>query len=237
MVEKAYEVETEVDVSAGLPQGWTGSADIILTARSDNSRWLVDLKTVASIQLYMADKQLERVQQQSNKDNSWPSVQYVWQISAYYWALKKMGQEVDRVAILFWPVDTYYDRAGRKHALSPRAVEIIPVSEEEVLDRMKLVSSSIAEWQSAKESTGKTINFNLPEHLEPEQKLVPKPSAKNPERYEVHQKLDWRCRYCPFFAISCDPPFEDEHIGTYFFENGTWIYREEIPGTKPLVRP
>ena len=185
----------------------------------------------------MADAQGRRNPQITNKNNSWPSQDYIWQISAYFWALRKMGKKVDRAALLFWPVDTYYDRGGRRNTFEPRAVEIDPVSEADVLARMKEVDAEVSEWRAARKQTGKTINFNLPDHIDPEHRLVPKPTAKRVEHYEVHQKMDWRCRYCPFFRASCDPPVDEAHIGNYEWEEGRWVYRPIIRGVEPLVKP
>lgn len=198
---------------------------------------MIDLKTVSAVQLYMSDVQSNRAHVLSNKNNSWPSLEYIWQVSAYYWGLKRMGKSVDKAALLYWPVDTYYDRGGRKHTFNPRAVEVEPIPEDVVMARMEEVSQEVGDWRDAKEQTGQTINFNLPDHVEPEHRLVPKPTAKRVERYEVHQKMDWRCRYCPFFRTACDPPVDDAHIGTYEWEEGILVYRPIIPGIKPLVKP
>lgn len=231
-----YEVEKEVKVHEGLPDGWRGSADILLRARKAEETWLIDLKTVSSVSLYMADVTSGRVQL-SNKSSSWPSEDYVWQLSAYYHALKKMGHEVDRAMLLFWPVDTYYDRQGRKHSMAPRQAEIDPIPEEEVWAKMDEVSKAVDQWKGTWEKTGSPENYDLPSYMEPEQKLIPKPSAKRVEYYEVHQKLDWRCRYCPFFQVSCQPPYSDEKVGEYRYEEGVWVFYPEYAGAEPLIRP
>jgi hypothetical protein len=235
--EQGYQVENEIDLRDGMPGRWSGRADTLLTARSSGEVWLIDLKIVPSVQLYMADLNSDRRQPLSNKDNSWPSRDHIWQMSAYVWALREMGKQVDKAALLYWPVDTYYDRAGRKHAIEPRAVEIDPVPKDELWARMEGVDGQVAEWEKATKKTGEAINYDLPQHLEPEQKLIPKPSYKRVEKYELHQKLDWHCRYCPFFGVSCEPPHDDMRLGEFLFEDGEWVYHPEVAGIEPLVRP
>ena len=230
------EVENEVKVKEGLPEGWSGSADTLLKVRSTGETWLLDYKTVSSVQLYMADLNAGR-KTLSNKDNSFPSESYVWQLSAYFHALNRMGREVDRAMLIYVPIDTYYDRGGRKHQFEPRQIEIDPIPEDEVFSRMDLVSEVVGKWKKTWKETGKAVNYDLPEHIEPEQKLIPKPSWKNPQRYELHQKLDWRCRYCPFFQTSCHPPVDDEKLGEFHYEEGEWVYKPDIAGIDPLIKP
>lgn len=74
------EYEVEVDVTDGLPDGWTGTADLI-----HEGKRLIDIKTVNNMYRDHPDK-------------------YIWQVSAYYHALMDMGYFLTGADILYIPL-------------------------------------------------------------------------------------------------------------------------------------
>lgn len=80
--------EHEIEVTDGLPDGWTGTADLV----EDTTLW--DYKTAKS-----------DVIKYLSYNNSKPLEKYIFQVSAYYHALSAMGYFLDTVNILYIPID------------------------------------------------------------------------------------------------------------------------------------
>ncbi len=80
--------DLEIDVTNGLPSGWSGTADLIYDG------YLIDIKTTTK----------EKMNWLSHPKST-PLDKYIWQVSAYYHALENMGHWLKGAYILYIPID------------------------------------------------------------------------------------------------------------------------------------
>jgi hypothetical protein len=116
--EEGVEYQRDIDVTPGLPYGWTGSADLIY------SNDLIDIKTTTK----------DKIAWLSNPKAT-PLPKYTWQVSAYYHGLSAMGYWLGGAYILYVPID------GGHCYLKP--VDVI--DRDKVWERMALVSDMVTQ--------------------------------------------------------------------------------------------
>jgi hypothetical protein len=225
-LEKKHNAETEVDVTEGLPDGWTGSADIVL-AKSGGGHALYDFKVISGAAAFFRSGQLKKVHA-SNKSRGLPTDEQIWQVSAYAYALRKMGYEITDAQIVYLPIDKF--GYGKQVEFEPWQDEIDLIEDAELEARFSEIEEAVELYRTTKQ---------LPPHLAPEQQLIGKPT-NTPKKYEVHQRFDWRCsEYCAFYGRSCFPDWVEGLIGVWVYDrdNNGWRYEAEEKGIEPLVRP
>lgn len=230
----------EVEMHAGLPDGWGGHADFLVWDRTRRGFVLYDLKTTKSTGL-----------QYIHRDGA--KKEHIWQVSAYWWALKRMGYPVlNRIGVIYLPKDEDYSLEG---GAQPVMAVVKPLDEEKVLGRMGAVKEAVDRYMGSFllehnmepiEGREYTDNdFYLTAELAPpmprEQRIF-----KNKELWEVKLIPHWTSMFCPYDSELCDCGYDlTEHktnkIGHFAREGNTWIYKPSkgyenlTPNVKPLV--
>lgn len=222
-----YSIKQEVNLSEGLPNQWDGTADFLV--EGDNGKWaLFDLKITSSARRYYDLKKHERYDYTTDKNSGLPDIEHVWQVSAYKMALEKMGYEIAYVGVVYWFIDQYH-HFGQKHFFDPLEIEVDCFSEKEVNKKLQDISSKIDKWKKTEV---------LPDYMDPIQKIIAKPSWKNPKKYELHQQIHWKEKACPYYNRHCFPPHFEGKIGEWSLNNqsGQWDYTT-FQKIEPLIYP
>ena len=224
-----YDVQVEKEVTEGLPEGWMGTADYVITEESSGEVAVYDLKVVSSSLKYFSDMNNEFAQT-SSSSSKLPLKEHIWQVSSYVYALRKMGINATRGFICYLFIDNYY-HYGQKFNYNPAEYEVDLVPVDELSKKFKEVTAEVELWKQTSQ---------LPPDLEPEQKLKAKPSWKKPERIIVEQRMNWKCKGCPFYPRNCQPnPFEGV-VGEFRYDptDNTYYYLDKCEGAaKPLIFP
>ena len=229
----------EVEMHDGLPEGWGGHADFLVWDHARRGFVLYDLKTTKSSGL-----------QYIHRDGA--KKEHIWQVSTYWWALKRMGYPVlNRIGIIYLPKDEDY---GIEGGVQPVLAVVKPLDEEKVLGRMTEMKSAVDDYLESlslvppsglAEMTTSDILYYTTDELAPpmprEQRLY-----KNKELWEVKLIPHWTSMFCPYPDELCDcghnlAEYKTNKIGHFAKEGNTWLYKpskgyEDInPKVKPLV--
>lgn len=229
-LKERYDVKTEVDVSRGLPEGWAGTADFIVKDAASGEIAVYDLKVVSSSAKYYSDIAAQYYQVTNKQSSQLPLEDHKWQVSSYCYALKKMGIPATRAFVCYLFIDNYF-HFGTKYQYRPTEYEVDLVSDEDLEKRFKEVSGRVERWKKTSV---------LPDYLEPEQKLKAIPNWRKPEKYVLEQRIDWRCKACPFYPRFCHPNQFEGKVGQFEFDysTGSYVYTDLSGGeANPLVFP
>jgi hypothetical protein len=222
LLNRHVEVMVEVDLTKGLPGGWSGTADYVW--RTPNGWVLGDLKTIKGEGIpFVVDS---------------PKEDHIWQASAYYWALDNLGYNLaDEFFILYLPKNDI-----PRTPVAPVFHEWSPIPREEVWERMQdrklLVDAYLDGLPPNKGAYLDADNrIYLTEALaDPaprEQKLYRKTRSDD---YEVKLVPHWTSRYCPFPDELCDCSQQGTtKIGEW--RGGGYWPRKGYEQYEPEVRP
>lgn len=184
------EFRNEVDMTPGLPKGWTGTADVLIGQMGDGilsePEWyLADLKTIAGSGLHFLDV-------------SKPKFEQHMQASAYYHAAEAMGYKMaPELCILHIPVSA----AQYKELQAPIEQWMKPLPRAQVFGEMKRRSRMLKNY----------LNFKgMAEDYEPGESIpqpMPKVAAtqfnKKLQRTEHVEKPHWLVRFCDSGQCAC----------------------------------
>ncbi len=232
---KGVRLLAEVPMQGGLPDGWGGSADYLVWDAKRRGFVLYDLKTQKSSSL-----------QYIHRDGA--KREHIWQVSAYWWALKRMGYPVlNRIGIIYLPKDEDYSIEG---GVQPVLSVVKPLDEEKVLGRMAEMRSAVDTYLDSLDTLGQHYMVEHPELFVTDElaPLMPREQRifKNKELWEVKLIPHWTSMFCPYDNELCDCGHnlsgdKTTKIGHFAQEGNTWIYKprkgyeDMTPSVKPMV--
>jgi hypothetical protein len=220
-------VMREVNVTPGLPEGWSGTLDLMTWEVDPGGHMIRDLKTQRAEAFRFANGIKE---------------DHLWQLSAYQAAAKAMGYPMlDEVEAVYVPMNalTGRDEVGivseREHVLP--AADLWMRME----NRWELVQAYLAIFR---ETIGRDrsdpqlyLNDLLAPPLPREQRIA---KAKDGQ-IDVLLRPNWRAAYCPYDPPLCDCKLQGQtKIGQYVPVDDThYTYepREGYEEIEPTVEP
>lgn len=188
--DQGIKVETEISVTPGLPEGWSGTADWLFWHPNFNAWVLGDLKT-------MKGEGIKWVTRDGAK------LEHMWQLSSYFWALVEMGfPMVKGFAVLYLPMN---DTTDKLDEIEPTLQECEPLEREVVWGQMEARRQMVDEYLNAMPpdlpfSRGMpNEDLYLNDKLAPEQDRV-QGVYWNKARgvFDVKLVPHWSSAYCPF---------------------------------------
>lgn len=187
---EGVEFRNEVDMTPGLPKGWTGTADVLIGQMGDGvlnepEWWLADFKTIAGSGLHFLDI-------------SKPKYEQHMQASAYYHAAEAMGYKMaPELCILHIPVSA----AQYKELQPPIEQWMRPLPRAQVFGEMKRRSRMLKRYLEAKD--GDTKIFPSDEWPHPMPKVQATQFNKKLQRTEHVEKPHWLVRFCDSSQCAC----------------------------------
>lgn len=211
-------VMMEVQMDCWLPEGWAGRPDWIVWDAEYEAFVLMDLKTTRP-------EAIPYIKNEGIKE------EHLWQLSAYWYALEKMGLPlVDKFTVFYLP--KYYSQDAEPLQLEGRPINATQIGfqmEDRWLATRKYLNEVDAGW--------------LNEYLAPEQDRIQK-LRPNPKMSVMDLKLEphWSARFCPFLNELCACSEQKaEKIGHYYYDlsKGQVFYlpRKGYQAVQPLVKP
>lgn len=165
---------TEVDLTPGLPPGWSGRADLLLWEPSLNAFRLWDFKSTKG-------ESIPYIVRDGAKDD------HKRQTSAYWIAAYNMGfPMVQEISILYWPINPVVNNANIK----PEIVSFEPLKS--VFNEMVEITPKVLKYVHDFKTTG---DFDQPSLADPPPRV--QTLKKKGEIYEIILAPDWRAPYCP----------------------------------------
>lgn len=207
----------EVKLTPWLPEGWAGTADWIFFDPRYQAFVLGDLKTIKGEGLKWVEE-------------GGPKIEHVYQLSAYWYALREMGLDVVKgVGVLYLPKN---DTADKQERIEPIIHEFDPVDEDELkalmAERWGATKAYLDEvesykWQLWDEDKGEyQLGLYLSGPLAPPQERIQKYWWNGKQGvFDVKLVPHWSAQYCPFPNELCDCSEQGtEKIGHYAWQDG-----------------
>jgi hypothetical protein len=208
-----YPCLSEINLDAGLPEGWTGTADLLVT--EDSNSWILyDLKTLYSL------KALDYI----------PKDEHIWQVSCYYHALREIGFSVTDVILYYLPILPGTSGVSQTDS---RGIPIIvePIDKEIVWEEMYEIRRSVLSFAESYEKG------MFPENLAP----FPDPTFKLQKLktlWKVWAYPHWSYRYCIFGDIcGCSNQPEKRLVAKYYPRSSELeLFIDNEPHLEPKIR-
>lgn len=223
-------VETEVNISDGLPDGWSGTADWLFWHPEYEAWALGDLKTTKG-------EGIKWITRDGAK------LEHMWQLSAYFWALVEMGfPMVKGFAVLYLPMN---DTTDKTDVIEPTLQECEPLDREIVWGQMQ------ARWQMTQDYIAAVLESGTDEYLndylsEEQDRVQTLHWNKQKGTFDVKLVPHWSAAYCPFpdYLCACNqqgttkigewtPDINADGWATYEPRKG---YEEYEPTEKPTAQ-
>jgi len=210
------EFKYELNLNEYLPPGWGGTADWLFWHPSYEAWVLGDLKTTRGEGMFF-------IQKDGAKDD------HVWQLSAYWYALSRMGIPLIKgFGIMYWPMNDTSDAVD----VTPVVAECQPIEEEVLLSTMEAIRVEVDNYRTVYAETGQYLNPALAKMPEREQKYY---WNKARGTFDVKLVPVWYERYCEFDENLC-PRSKTEKIGEWTV-NGVYLPRNGYDHIQPEVEP
>lgn len=217
----------EIDVTPGLPKGWSGTADWLFWDKRKKAFVLGDLKTIKG-------EGLKWIETGGAKD------EHIWQLSAYFWALKEMGLPmVDGFGVLYLPMNPDLSSVT---PLEPVEQLVKPIARDLIWPEMEFrrreCDSYLADYNSWPNSDihgqlGAYLVPSLAPERDREQKLV---WNKSMGVLDLKLVPHWSTRYCPFGPPLCGCSLQRPEKVGHFDLQGNFVGRRGY-GVNPEVFP
>lgn len=230
LVKEGVPFMQEVNVTPWLPEGWAGTADWIFWHPKYEAFVLGDLKTTKGEAFrFLWDEGAK--------------LEHVWQLSAYWYALEKMGLPlVTGVAVYYLPKNNTADKSER---VEPILYEFEPLPHQEVSEVME------SRWAATKEYLDSTwVNYGrdrewVTDSLAPPQDRVQKLWWDGKAGvWNVKLVPHWSAAYCPYPNELCDCSEQGtEKIGHYKLpdlkgsDKPEYVPRKGYEHFKPEIEP
>lgn len=191
----------EVALAPWMPEGWSGTADLIFWHPQYEAWVLVDIKT-------MKGEGLQWVERDGMKE------EHLWQASAYWHALVAAGfPMLDRFGILYLPMNMVYGESMP----NPSVQEGVPIPEEEILPLMQERYEACVAYRDWLHFDGEPNSYPLDvtefvtgdgveDVLAPEQERVQKlfwAGKDKPKQWDVKLVPHWSAQFCPYESALC----------------------------------
>lgn len=227
-------VMREVRVDAGLPEGWSGTLDLLTYDVSEKGHMLRDVKT----------QRAEAFQYQSGVKED-----HLWQLSAYHAALVRMGYPmVDEMEVVYVPMNAL---AGSDVQVSLERCHPLPVAD--LWELMEDRWAQLQRYLEAFRATNPRLEPGKPWLIEsflstdwlaapPErEQRIYKGQTKSGGAYDLKLVPGWRAAYCPFDPPLCTCSEQGQTKIGSFVEVGERSYtyepREGYEQIEPVVFP
>lgn len=229
-------VMTEVSITDGLPQGWTGTADILLWSAKYRGFILYDLKT-------QKGESLQYIERDGAK------TEHIWQASAYWHALVQMGLPmVDRAGIIYLPKNEDY---SAEEPIEPKLAIVKPIKREtlwqEMYRRQDMVDTYLRSLPAGEGlisyQRDPSNMFFLNDMLAPPEARVQR-MFKNKDIWEIKLVPHWTAQFCRYDDELCDCGHnlsgnKTTKIGQFVKTPAGWVYeaRKGYELVEPEVKP
>jgi hypothetical protein len=214
-------VACEVNLTPFLHEGWGGTADMVVWNPELRAFVLVDLKTTKGESMrYIKDG---------------PKEEHLWQTSAYWHALKRMGLPmVQREAVFYLPMNDV--RGG---GVEPLLLDFEPLPEETLDIEMSARHTLARRYVESIDpdgpgNPGRFLTDKLEPVMEPQQKL----------RYDrklgvqaLWLEPHWTSMFCAFPHELCDCSEQEKVQIGLFDEDGNYFPRPGYEDIEPTVAP
>jgi hypothetical protein len=216
----------EVALAPWMPEGWSGTADLIFWHPEYEAWVLVDIKT-------MKGEGLQWVEKDGMKE------EHLWQASSYWHALVAAGfPMLDKFGILYLPMNMVYGESMP----NPSIQEGTPISWDTLGPVMEERHRACREYADSLivEDGAYLIEDNA--YLAPEQERVQKvfwAGSKKPQQWDVKLVPHWSAQFCPYPDELCNcRNGKQEKIGHWSVETGSlvWTPRKGY-NIEPQVEP
>jgi hypothetical protein len=222
LVRLGVPVMCEVNLNPWLPEGWGGTADFVIWNPELRAFVLVDLKTTKGESLrYVQDGAKE---------------EHIWQTSAYWYALKKMGLPmVKREAVFYLPMN---DTRGDE-PVEPVLIDFEPLPARTIGAEMKSRAKSAAAYVDSIDPEGadnphKFLTDKLAPVQERSQRIY---YDRKTGTWELKWIPHWSAQFCPYKTELCDCSVQGTtKLGT-FDVDGAYYPRREYADIEPEVFP
>lgn len=224
----------EVKLNLWLPEGWRGRADLVIYHPEYEAFVLGDIKTAKGESMFWLDK-------------AGAKESHIWQASAYWHALVKMGLPMLEAAFVFyWPKEGV---KGQEVEPSLQELRPIPVKtlKDEMVYRWERVQTYLKSgyWPVANAQTAHAhpdiqagLDAWLSDELEPVQERHQKVTwnAKQ-EVFDLKLVPDWSAAFCEYPDELCDCNTQTTNkMGEYALD-GSYSPRKGYEDVEPLVYP
>lgn len=215
----------EVNLTPWLPEGWSGTADLVVWNPERKAWVLVDLKTTKG-------ESIVWIQRRGAKDD------HILQTSSYWHALRKMGLPlVKRVLVYYLPKND--DRGP--NPVEPVLVDFEPMDARTLGTLMTGRGKAITTYLDSlpdRAPEPDEYDYWLTDALAPPQGREQKLSfSRTSGMHEVKLVPHWSAAYCPFPDELCPcSTFGTEKIGA-FDQSGVWFPRKGYEHYEPEVFP
>lgn len=214
----------EVNLTPWLPEGWSGTADLIVWNPELKAWVLVDLKTTKGESIVWIHKK-------GAKED------HVLQTSTYWYALKKMGLPlVKRILVYYLPKNDV--RGG---GVEPVMVDFPPMPEAALAKLMKGRGKAVTAYLESlpkHEPEPDEYDYWLTDQLadpQPREQVVR--FNRTSGMYEVKLVPHWSAAYCPYPDELCScSTLGTEKIGAYD-QDGEYFPRKGYEAIEPEVVP
>lgn len=236
LVKRGIPFMQEVDLTPWLPKGWGGRADWLIWHPEYQAFALGDLKTKKGEGMRFVSE-------------SGISEEYIWQLSAYWYAAREMGLPlIEGLAIYYLPKN---DAPNKYERIEPKLVETRVLPEDEVLGEMEYRRARVDEYLLEVKGDGKTDPGTLffaeqmgegpgyvVDSLEPPLERIQKYWwQKKTQTFDVKLVPHWSTAYCPYPNELCDCSEQGTtKIGEYRLD-GLYKPRKGYEDIEPTVRP
>ncbi len=227
---KGIPVMREISATAGLPDGWAGTADFLFWSEEDRGFILCDLKTTKG-------EGIAYIERDGIK------TEHYHQLSAYWNAFVEMGYPmVNRAQVWYVPMNEDYKV---KDGVQPLLCEVIPMERADLWDAMVGRRYLVDEYLNGLQIPWdeRTMDEYLTPDLAPpmprEQKLF-----KDKDKWNLTLMPHWTAMFCPYDDSLCDcggKEGEDKStkIGHFEAQAGMWVYvpRDGYERMEPNLMP
>lgn len=222
-------VMMEVKLSPWLPKGWGGTADLFVYNPEYRAFVLVDLKTTKGDGLKWI-----------RKDGAKP--EHMHQVSAYWWAAKKMGIPLTKHAAIYYLPMT--DTRDRNEVVEPILCEITPLPMKmlhaEMRSRQEAVAAYVDSLPFGTDPNGPALP--LEDYLTPE--LAPVPDRvqalqydKRAGQWNLQLKPHWSSMFCTYPLELCDCRLGGTNKIGEWNPKGEYVPREGYEHIVPELAP
>jgi hypothetical protein len=217
----------EVNVTPGLPEGWSGTADAVFWDPECGGFVLGDFKTIKG-------EGMKWVLKEGAKE------EHLWQLSAYWHALYDMRLPlVKGFAIWYLPQN---DTTERDELIEPVLMECEPLPRDLVFGVMEDRWQACQEYlQSITPPRWEDQEDLLTDKLSPEIGRVQKVYWNGKQSvFDVKLVPHWSAQFCPYPTELCACSEQGSNkIGHYAYVDGDWRYepRKDFEDELPMVEP
>lgn len=219
----------EVNVTLGLPEGWSGTADAVFWDPECRGFVLGDFKTIKG-------EGMKWVLKDGAKE------EHIWQLSAYWHALYNMGLPlVQGFAVWYLPQN---DTTERDELIEPVLMECEPLPRDLLWGVME---DRWQAWLAYEQSLPAIYQADIAQELYLTDKLAPEMGRVQKLYWNGKQSVfdvklapHWSSQFCPYPTELCACSEQGTNkIGHYALEDGDWKYvaRKGYEEELPLVEP